>query len=294
MPASTAAAWRTIRAAARGSERDRYLSALLAPRAARDDLVAIAAFLGDIARIPRTVSDPRLGAIRLQWWADTVEGFAEGAPPTGHPLADALGELTLRHGLANSLLADVIDARFTEFDDAPFLDEAAMLHTLARAEGGGFRLAASVLDGGDSPDARAAFDAAGVAFGLVRVFASLPRQMAHRRLLLPASWPETGGLARSLSSDEAPDAAVRALIARGAVLARSNLQIVQEFSARQAARATHSFNAAVLPCALVGPQLQALERWNLSAARPAAEFAPLITPLTRVWRLWRAHRRGCV
>lgn len=283
-----------IETAARATERDRYLSALLAPRAARADLITIAAFLGDIARIPRIVSDPRLGAIRLQWWADTVEGIAESAPPTGHPLADALGELMLRRGLAKSVLADAIDARFTEFDDAPFPDEAALLHILARAEGGGFRLAASVLAGSDSPDANAAFDAAGVAYGLVRVLASLPRQMAHRRLLLPASWPETAALAGSLSRDENPDAAASALVARGASLARSNLQIVHDFPAHCPAWATHSFNAAVLPCALVGPQLQALERWDVSASRPDADIAPLITPLTRVWRLWRAHRRGRV
>ena len=107
---ATASAAETIRDVARATGRDRYLSALLAPRAARDDLITLAAFLGEVARIPRVVSDPRLGAIRLQWGADTVEGFAQGAPSCGHPLAEALGALTLRRGLSKSVLADAIGA----------------------------------------------------------------------------------------------------------------------------------------------------------------------------------------
>lgn len=285
-------AWRTIRAAARATEHDRYLSALLVPRGYRDDLIVVAAFLGDIARIPRIVSDPRLGAIRLQWWVDTIEGFAEGAPPTGNPLADALGDVMLRRGLQRSVLADAVEARFAEVDDAPIADEAALRHVLARAEGSGFRLAAAVLDGQGAPEAQAAIDAAGVAYGLVRVLASLPRQIARRRLLLPADWAEAAALADEMSRDAVSATAVRALIARGATLARANLRIVHDFSAHCPAPAAHSFNAATLPCALIEPYLQALQRAEYQPGRPAADVVPLIMPLGRVWRLWRAHRRG--
>ena len=58
--------------AARELDYDRYLAALLAPRAARDGLMALAAFHGEIARIPRTVREPGVGDIRLQWWRDAL------------------------------------------------------------------------------------------------------------------------------------------------------------------------------------------------------------------------------
>ena len=41
-----------MRAAARELDYDRYLTALLAPNRARDGLMALAAFHGEIARIP--------------------------------------------------------------------------------------------------------------------------------------------------------------------------------------------------------------------------------------------------
>ena len=44
-----------VRAAARSLDRDRYLAALLSPRSARSDLIALAAFMGEVARIPLTV-----------------------------------------------------------------------------------------------------------------------------------------------------------------------------------------------------------------------------------------------
>ena len=76
-----------VRAAARELDYDRYLAALLAPRRARDDLMALAAFHGEIARIPLTVREPAIGDIRLQWWRDALRTPAGTA--TGNPVADA-------------------------------------------------------------------------------------------------------------------------------------------------------------------------------------------------------------
>ena len=55
-----------VRNAARSHAPDFYLSALLAPRSVRSDLVTLAAYLGEIARVPLTASEPALGAIRTQ------------------------------------------------------------------------------------------------------------------------------------------------------------------------------------------------------------------------------------
>src|ERR1700754_910231 len=64
----------------RAADPDRYFSALFAPAAARPYLFALYAFNHDVARVAETVREPMLGAIRLEWWRETVEGAQKGVP----------------------------------------------------------------------------------------------------------------------------------------------------------------------------------------------------------------------
>ena len=146
-----------MREAARTHDFDRYLAALLAPPAARADLIVIAAFAGELARIPHVVREPMMGEIRLQWWRDAIAGFATGAA-TGHPVADALGELARRRKLPREELLAAVDAREADLYADPFADEAALDRYLAGCEGTFFALDAAVLGGGGAPNeaARAA------------------------------------------------------------------------------------------------------------------------------------------
>ena len=58
----------------RAADPDRYFSALFAPAPARPLLLALYAFNHEVARVAETVREPMLGAIRLEWWRETVEG----------------------------------------------------------------------------------------------------------------------------------------------------------------------------------------------------------------------------
>ena len=62
-----------ISATVRRYDRDRYLSALLAPDAARPHLMALYAFNAEICRIAGQVSEPQMAEIRLQYWLDTLD-----------------------------------------------------------------------------------------------------------------------------------------------------------------------------------------------------------------------------
>ncbi len=57
-----------------------------APAAARPPLFALYAFNHEVARIAETVREPMLGAIRLEWWRETVEQAA-GEAPRNHDVA---------------------------------------------------------------------------------------------------------------------------------------------------------------------------------------------------------------
>ena len=94
-----------VRAAARELDYDRYLAALLAPARARDGLMALAAFHGEIARIPLTVREPGVGDIRLQWWRDALATPA--AIATGNPVADAMRDVVRAQALpVDTLVGD--------------------------------------------------------------------------------------------------------------------------------------------------------------------------------------------
>jgi 15-cis-phytoene synthase len=97
-----------IRLAARSSCYDWYLAALLAPRSKRADLLCLAAFAGEILRIPAVVSEPMMGAIRLQWWRDALSEAT--SIRTGNPVADGLRDCMVGHKLPVGRLLAMIDS----------------------------------------------------------------------------------------------------------------------------------------------------------------------------------------
>ena len=77
----------TITRIARDGDPDRALAALFAPRESRADLLALIAFNVELARIAEQVSEPELGAIRMQWWREAWS--TSPAPAKGRGAAAA-------------------------------------------------------------------------------------------------------------------------------------------------------------------------------------------------------------
>ena len=125
----------------------------------------------------------------------------------------------------------------------------------------------------------AACRAAGIAYGLARRGLEFPRSLARGRVPLP-------GL---LSSNGQAD--VNALTA---VAARTRLEALApprvEAAKSTFAKLEWAGKAALLPIALVEPYLRASCDQGHDLTRELADVAPL----TRVWRLWRAHMTGHV
>jgi phytoene synthase len=99
-----------VRRIARDADPDRAIATLFAPAETRADLFALFAFNAELARIADQVSEPGLGAIRLQWWREAIERAASG-DVTGNPVADAFGEVLARRTLSRERIAGLIDAR---------------------------------------------------------------------------------------------------------------------------------------------------------------------------------------
>jgi 15-cis-phytoene synthase len=283
-----------VRSTARAFELDRYLSALLAPRSVRRDLVALAAFAGEIGRIPTFVSEPMVGEIRLQWWRDTIAAMAQPGLVTGHPIADTLTSAVQRHALPTRLLLSAIDAQLDRLRDSPFTTLPALLANIDQSDGAHFALAWHVLSGGrnldidgQNPSLRnpppAGLAAAARAYGLARTLIEMPVLLANGHILLPQDRLAAHRI--TVENLHLPDS--RPGLA--AVFADLSATVLAQLSE---ARATflnggQPLRMAILPTALVRPYLRLSE---LSDTTPL-KVGDLL-PITRVARLWAAARLG--
>ena len=160
-------AFEIIRQSARAGEPDRYLASLLAPREVRADLIALAAFLSEIARIGREVSDPMPCEIRLQWWRDAL--LSSPVQVTGSPIADAFAATIARRKLSHEAISDLLDATAHQLYPDPPADDAALMLSLNLTEGTAFKLAAQISGMPESGAHTVAIETAGIAYGLAQI-----------------------------------------------------------------------------------------------------------------------------
>jgi len=265
-----------VRAEARDLDYDRYLAALLSPADARDDLLSLAAFHGEIARIAFTVREPGIGEIRLQWWREALETSAETSE-TGAPLADAVRAMTVSAGLPVGDLIAIIDAYNSLLYPGALAGAGAISAFVDAAQGAAFRLAALRLGQATSPPSSAStaagealITAAGQAYGRVQLLRALPVLCALGRD------PFGNGAVVGWEPTVQP------------VMAEAREWLAK---ARSASRAAPAYVLpAVLPVALVEPYLAALEKLGAEVASEEAA----ISPLSRVWRIFWARKRGRV
>ncbi len=267
--------------AARTHAYDRYLSALLAPAAARDDLVVLAAYIGEVRRIPLIAQDAAIGEIRLQWWRDAL---ASGQP-SGHPVADALLDVKRRCALRDDLLAAPLEGFARELYEDGIRDLRELADYAEETEGAPIRLALAVLGGERDRAAARLVAPAGCALALTRLLLALPQHLAFGRLPLPAEILDPARDPRMLDAAGAREA-VRGLASR---LADDAERALAEFRKEQVHLAGGLF-AAFLPVSLVAPYLKAVVVPRRDVLAEVAD----ISPLSRVMRLWFAHWRGRV
>ncbi len=225
---------------------DRYFCALFAPPAGREALIALYAFDSELDRIPLRVSEAMPGAIRLQWWRDTVTGAGGAA---GHPVAAAMARQRSRFDPA--LLDRLIESREREVGGARFatLEELADHH--GECSGTLVHQAAALLTPHGAQTAGPARDA-GIAIGLVRMLRALPaRQGAGLpRDLLVRHHLEAAGFARGVHDRRT------ALVVAG-VATQACFHLARARAKRR--RVPKEALAAFLPLAFAGRDLSTLK-----------------------------------
>jgi phytoene synthase len=233
----------------RDADPDRYFSALFAPAAVRPLLFALYAFNAEVARVAETVREPMLGAIRLEWWRETAEGAAKGAP-RNHDVARGLVALFTQGHLALADLEALIAARAFDSSADHFADFAALENYLDQTSGAVMRLAARLLGGKPGLTGEAA-----LAFGLTGLIRSLPFHNARHKLYLPLDLLSVLHLTpQDFFHLEKGDPRLLAASRQTALKARDH------FLAARAAPRPGAALAAILPAALVPVYLRKLGR----------------------------------
>lgn len=263
-PASSPYDAASVRAAARSYAYDAYLAATLAPSADREDLITLAAYFGEIARVALEVSEPALGEIRLQWWREAMEGQV----PSGHPVADRMVVMSRRRGLPETLLLTPIEAASALLYAEPFAGEGAFEGMLGGLDGVHMRLRGTIL-GADAVQGGDLLDEAGRALGLVRFLAKLPCFLAKGRMPLPAARLPSPSQEGGFGADSLPGVrtAVMEMVNEGAARiaeVRSLLRVAEPRTRR-----------AALPFALAGPYLRGVQRPGRDPLRDVVELSPL-------------------
>ena len=170
--------------AIRSHDPDRFFCDLLAPAPACASLFALHAFEIEVARIPERVSEPLLGAIRLQWWREALDGIATGTPRR-HEVVLPLAGAVAQDGLALPLLYRMIDGwDATQGRDGP--QDLADIERHETATRGVCNLAAlGLLGATQDENARTAANEAALAVGLTRLLLHAAGQSGRGRPALP-------------------------------------------------------------------------------------------------------------
>ncbi len=260
----------------RQHDRDRFLTALFAPAARRDELLALYAFNYEIAKTREVVSEPVLGQIRLQWWRESLDAIYAGDPVRGHEVATPLAAAIRGRGLTRAHFDALIAAR--EFDlggEAP--ESLAALESYA--EGSSARLVWLALEvlGERGESAIAAGRAVGIAYAQAGLLRALPFHARMKRLYLPRDLCLAAGLRVDAEVFELRSSpALRRIVAQVAAAAAGHLAKAR---ARRGA-VPRAALPALLPAVLAGADLASLAR---------AEYDPFDRRLAGrdTWRSWR-------
>ena len=95
---------------------DRFRFALFAPARHREAVFTLFAFNHEVAKTRESVSETMIGAIRLQWWRDSIEGIYAGTPRQ-HEVIGPLAACIAAYGLPRAPFEALINARERDLED---------------------------------------------------------------------------------------------------------------------------------------------------------------------------------
>jgi NADH dehydrogenase [ubiquinone] 1 alpha subcomplex assembly factor 6 len=273
----------TVAALVRRHDRDRFQTALFAPAACREALLALYAFNYEIARVREAVTQPTLGQIRLEWWRENMAAAYDNGPVRRHPVAEALTRAIRERGLTRAHLERLIEAREADFHDEPPADLTALEDYAEDTSSRLVYLALEVL-GVLHPSATRAGHHVGIAYALSGLLRALPLRTTAARPVIPADIAARNGLDPGNLRVMRGSPRLRSAVAEITAVAESHLR-----RARDIRRAVpKAALPALLPAVIAGRSLRRLKCGGYDPFDPElARRDPL-----QSWRLAAAALRN--
>lgn len=266
-----------VRNLVRRHDLDRYWSTLFAPPPLRVHLLTLYAFNIELARISETTREPHLGAIRLQWWHDSLTNG-----DNSHPIAAGLTALRAETNLPDTLLHSMIDARFFDVSRQPMPDKAALQAYLQATAGTLFRAALHVCNFTETASEQIAEHAA-IAYGLTGLMRAVAFHAAQGQVFIPGDILREQGLnAHNILRGE-DCVELRKVFSELCTQAHQELQQVIDIYNTIPKYAVNVF----LPLALTKRNLSIISK---SSYNPMKDIVT-INPLMRFYVMWKAFRK---
>lgn len=195
-----------------GSEGAGSLAALFAPEPARSRLLALHAWHEEIAGLPLRLSEPAIGAMRMEWHREAVEAaFAEPPDVRRNPVIEGLASLRgVPGGPSAAELNAILDAHDADFDGRRFAGLQEMRAFADAGWGQVMVMAARLIDPHFDPGG--ALQAAGRAWGVSEMVRSFALRAGRGLALIPDDvLADTGLTDARLASGREPELARKAL-----------------------------------------------------------------------------------
>ena len=244
-----------VAALVRRHDHDRFQTALFAPVARREALFALYAFNYEIARVRKTVTQPLLGQMRLQWWRENIGAAFDAAPARNHPVAEALSVTIRELALSREHFDRLIDAREADLSDEPPASLAALEDYGEATSARLIYLALEAL-GVCDPVAGEVAHHIGIAYALAGLLRAMPFHARAGRRFIPTEFVRSTGLAEADYRALRSTPALRAAAAEIATAASRHLSKAHLHSGK----APRSALPALLPSLVASRGLARLKR----------------------------------
>ncbi|XP_018300375.1 NADH dehydrogenase (ubiquinone) complex I, assembly factor 6 [Mycetomoellerius zeteki] len=265
----------------RKSDYENFLCTLLLPHSIKSAAFAVHAFNTEVAQVEDQVSNSRIGAMRLQFWTDALNGIYNGNPPKS-PVALELHRILQQHKLSKRYFKRLIDARLSKLSNSIFMDLESLERYCDYTTSSIYYLLLEA-QGTASVNADHAASHFGKAHGLVTLIRSVPYNARKRVMILP----QDVLLKHSISSESIfqgqSSAGFKDAVLEIASCAKQHLKLATSL------RKTAGKNLKVifLPTVCVENYLEELKKVDFDVFHPTLQRRNGILPLQLLWRkMW--------
>ncbi len=258
-------------------DHDRYLMALFAPSAFREDLFTLYAFNLEVAKTAEVVNEPMLGHIRLQWWREAIGELYAGMPRR-HEVVEPLAAAVFRHGLDKPLFDAMIDAREQDLQGTAPADLNALMAYVDGTGGALAKLSEQILGGSGSRAAAAA----GGAYALAGIIRAIPFQAQRRQTFLPTALVEEVAVDMGDLFELRPHTALAKAVERLCAPLRQEIELAREDTSR-------SFLAARFPAVLARQYLRSIRKAKFDVFDGRVQRIHANRPLALLWAAMRGR-----